>query len=74
MIEMTFRPDLGARSFTWRCLACGVDDGSLAAREGIDSIVHHLRLFHGQAPLEIFAGLLKKGVDALPDELPKTLA
>ena len=70
---MTFRPDLGDHCFSWNCLACGVDDGSLSAREGIDSIVHHLRLFHGQAPLEIFAGLLKKGVDALPTAIREAI-
>ena len=79
MIEMQFWPNQGDRCFTWDCRACAMRGISVLPVEGLAELVHHLKDHHpeqynGRTSVQLFAGLLKKGVDALPGELPEVIA
>lgn len=50
--------------FRWSCDLCEVDDQALEPDEGIDSVVFHLRQFHGHDELVRFGTILTKGMAA----------
>lgn len=64
MIRITFGESGGRMTFRWSCDTCRVDDQAIDPDEGFDSIVWHLRRYHGLPELRDFTTRISIGLAA----------